>query len=102
MLHARILNRNQLVPILIKWIFSKPVFKCLQHPWNFFELSERCFFLMRQDPIFNLQRSRYSLVLVSKIYVVADIDVDSVVVDRVQDFPMESFLLTRNIMVRLF
>src|SRR5258705_14004647 len=102
MLHARILNRNQLVTILIKWIFPKPVFKGLQHPWNFFELSERCFFLMRQDPILNIQHSTFPLVLFTEIYVVADIDVDAVVIDWIQNFPMKGFLLTAVVMIDFF
>ena len=57
---------------------------------------------MRQDPILNIQHSAFPFVLFRKLYVVTDIDVDSVVIDRVQDFPMEGFLLTSVVMIGFF
>ncbi len=69
------------------------MFKCLEGARYFLKMPECCFFLMRQDPVLNIQHSTFPFVLFSKMYVVADIDVDSVVIDRVQDFPMEGFFL---------
>jgi len=93
MLHPRIRNRHQLVAVFIKRIFPKPVLKRIQHAGHFLELLLRGFFLMRQDPIVDIQHAAFALVLLSKVYVVADVYVDAVVVDRVHDFPVIGFLL---------
>src|SRR5688572_16684392 len=99
MFHARILDRDQFVTIFIKRIFPKPVLERLEGAGYFLKMLECCFFLMRQYPILNIQHATFPLILFSELYVVGDIDVDSVVIDRVQDFPMEGFLLTTLVMI---
>jgi len=102
MFHARILDRDQFVTILIKRIFPKPVLERFEGAGYFLKMPECCFFLMRQDPILNIQHATFPVVLFTELYVVRDIDVDSVVVDRVHDFPMEGFLLTAGVMIGFF
>src|ERR1051325_11969072 len=55
---------------------------------------------MGQDPVVDIQHAAFALVLVGKVDVVADVDVDTVVVDRIHDFPVVRLLPGRNVVVR--
>ena len=93
---------HELVAVFIKRILAKPVLERLERAGNFFEVFDRGFFLMRQDPVVNIQHAAFALVLLREVHVVGDVDVDSVVIDRVRDFPVIRFLFTGNVVVSLF
>ena len=77
------------------------MFERFHHAGNFFEMLDRSIFLMRQHPIVHIQHCRLFRVLFREVYVVADINVDAVVIDRIDDFPMKSFFFTGDIVIRL-
>src|SRR5215211_6671799 len=78
------------------------MFEGLECAGHFLKLPYRGLFLMRQYPILHVQRAALALVFFREGYVVADVNVDAVVIDRVQDFPMVGLRLGGNIVVRLF
>src|SRR5215203_987440 len=102
MFHAGIRDCNQLVAVFIKRIVSKPMLKRFKRAGNFLELPHRRLLLMRQDPVVNIQHTTFTFIFFREVYVVADVDVNTVIIDWIQDFPMKRLLLSRNIMVRLF
>ncbi len=57
---------------------------------------------MWQDPVVDIEYTTLALVFVREVYVVADVDVDAVVVDWIHNFPVKRLLLSGSIMVRLF
>src|SRR5687768_7512078 len=69
---------------------------------NFLEPLHRGVFLMGQHPVVEIQHAALTFVLLRKVYVVADIDVHAVVIDRIQDFPVKCLFLSGDVVVRLF
>src|SRR5215208_3404227 len=56
---------------------------------------------MRQDPVVHFQHAAFALVLLREVYIVADVDVDAVVIDWIHDLPVKRLLPGSNIMVHL-
>src|SRR5215213_3878947 len=75
--------------------------KRLERAANFLEVTDRSIFLMRQYPIIQVQHATLALVFVREVDIVSDVNVDTVVIDWVQDFPVKRFLLSNSIMVGL-
>src|ERR1051325_3932207 len=99
MLHPGIGNRNQFVAVLVKRILPEPVLECLQHAWDFFKLLDGSVLLMGQHPVVYVQHATQSAILLREVLIVADIDVDSVVINRIDDLPVKSSCLASNVVI---
>src|SRR5688572_32922878 len=56
---------------------------------------------MGQDPVVEIQHAALAFVLFREGYVVADVDVNAIVVNRVNDFPVICFLFSGAVVIRL-
>ena len=99
MLHAGIGDGHEFVAVFIEGILAEPMLKRFEHARDFFELVERSLFLVRQNPIVNVQRSTFALIFLRDVYVVADVHVDAIVIDWIQNFPMKRFCLRGVVMI---
>src|SRR4029079_4427485 len=50
-------------------------------------------------PIVHVEHPAFSLILFGKVHIVADVNVDSVVIDRIPDFPMKGLCFISGIVV---
>ena len=98
MLHSRVGNNDQFVAVFIKWILSKPVLKCLEGTRHFLKVLLCCFPLMVEHPILNIKFTTFAFKLLGKANVVSDIHIDAIIVNWIDDFPMECFCFGLDIM----
>ena len=97
MLHTGVRHDHKLVAVLIKGILPKPMFERLDRARYFFKVSLGPFALSFKHPIINVQSPRFAIEFVSKMNVVANVQTDRVVIDRIFDFPLKRsrFVLLR-------
>jgi hypothetical protein len=76
--------------------------KGFHHAGDFFEMLDCGLSLVSQHPIVHVQHPAFSAIFFRKVYIVGDINVDSIVIDWVQDFPMKRFLVGGLVMIGPF
>src|SRR4030095_3302392 len=99
MLHPWVRNSDEFVTVFVKGILAEPMFEGFHHAGNFLELPDRSIFLMSQHPIVHVEHPAFSLILFGKVHIVADVNVHSLVIDRIADFPMKGLCFITGIVV---
>ncbi len=91
---------DQFVAVFVERILAEPVFERLDRARGFLKVFFGRLTLVIKHPVIEIQFARFAFVLFREINVVADVDVDAVVVDRVGDLPVIRLGLVGCVMLR--
>ena len=93
MFHAEVGNRYDFEAIFVERIRAKPMLKRFDRSRHFLKMFYRDLTLVFQNPVVQVQLTRFAVILVRKVHIVSDVHVDAITIDRVGDDPVERFLL---------
>ena len=78
--HSKVWSLNKLVPIFVKGILSKPVFKCFKHHRYLFELNPCFVKVFLKYIIIALERPCFTLIYFSEMCIVGNIYIYTIVI----------------------